>query len=250
MTTLWISLFAFVCIFGGALLGLILRAFLPEHHLNADSKDVVKVGMGLVGAMAALVLGLMVASAKGSYDTQKSELIQMSAGVVALDRILAHYGAETKEARELLRAATTRVLDQIWPGDRSMPSLAPGGPGGEVLYDKLGELTPKNDSQRSLQAQALNVAMELTRARWLLFEQSGSAISTPFLLVVVFWLTIIFVSFGLFAPSNTTVVVTLCICALSIAGAIFLILEMDTPFVGLIQISSAPLRAALAHLGQ
>jgi hypothetical protein len=247
---LWASLLAFACILGGAFLGMVLRAFLPEHHLSADSKDLVRVGMGLVGATTALVLGLMVASAKGSYDTQKSELVQMSAGIVVLDRILAHYGPETKEVRELLRAATTRALAQIWPEDRSRPSPAPRSAGDEILYDKLEELTPKDDSHRSLQARALNVAMELTRARWLMFEQSGSAISRPFLVVVVFWLTVMFVSFGLFAPSNTTVIATLFICALSVSGAIFLILEMDTPFAGLIQISSAPLRVALAQLGQ
>ena len=250
MTPIWTSLVVFACVFGGALLGMALRGFLPQHHLSPDSKDVVKVGIGLVGTMAALVLGLMVASAKGSYDTQKSELIHMSAGIVALDRMLAHYGPETKEARERLRVAVTRVLDQIWPEDRSQPSLAPRGAGGEVLYDKLGELNPKDDKQRSLQAQALSAAIDLARTRWLMFEQSGSAISTPFLVVVVFWLTIIFVSFGIFAPPNTTVAATLFICALSVSAAIFLILEMDKPFEGLIQISSAPLRAALTHLGQ
>jgi hypothetical protein len=88
------------------------------------------------------------------------------------------------------------------------------------------------------------------QARWLLFEQQGSSLSMPFLVVVVFWLTIIFVSFGAFAPSNATVVATLFVCALSVSGSIFLVLEMDRPFTGLIQISDAPLRHALAQLGR
>jgi Protein of unknown function (DUF4239) len=239
------------CVFGGALFGMFLRGVLPENHLSADSKDTVRLGIGLLGTMTALVLGLLVASAKSFYDTQSSELTEMSAKAVLLDRVLAHYGPETKEVRDLLHSAVAHTLEMLWPKDRRQhPQMEPTAAGGEILYDKIQELSPKDDAQRSLQAQALNMAIDLGKMRWLMFAQGGSSVSMPLLATLVFWLAIIFSSFGLFAPSNPTVIATLFLCALSVSGAIFLILEMYTPFEGLMQISSAPLRSALAHLGQ
>jgi len=211
----------------------------------------VKLGMGLVGTMAALVLGLLVASAKGSYDLQSSELTQLSANVVLLDRVLAHYGPETKEARDLLRIVVARLLDQMWSKDGS--SSAPSDPSsarGDPVFEKIQGLSPKDERQRSLQAQALNILIVLGQTRWSMYEQSVTSISMPLLIVLVLWLTIILGSFGLFAPANATVIASLCLSALSVSGAIYLILEMYTPYAGLIQVSSAPVRAALAHLGQ
>ena len=207
--------------------------------------------MGLIGTLTALVLGLLIASAKNFYDAQSSELTEMSAKIVLLDRVLAHYGPETKEPRDLLHSAVARTLDRLWPKDPGQHSqMEPTAAGGEIVFDKIQELSVKNDTQRSLQAQALNMAIDLGKMRWLMFEQGGSFISTPLLAVLVFWLAIIFSSFGLFAPRNATTIATLFVCALSVSGAIFLILEMYTPFEGLMQISSTPLRNALAHLGQ
>lgn len=250
MSSIAISGIVFACVFGGALIGMFLNTLLREHHLNAESKDLVKVGTGLIATMSALVLGLLVASAKASFDTQRNELVQMSASVVLLDRLLAHYGPEAKEARELLRNTAAGWLDQFWPADNSRPSQAQPGLGGEALFDRIQDLAPKNDAQRTLQAQALRILVDLGQVRWLLFAQKSSAISLPFLVVVVFWLTIIFASFGLFAPRNTVVFVTLFVCALSVSGALFLILELDRPFEGLMQISSEPLRNALQQLGR
>jgi hypothetical protein len=247
MSSTTISLIAFACVFGGALLGILLHAVLPQHHLSNESKDIVKLGMGLVGTMAALVLGLLVASAKGSYDTQSAELTKMSANIALLDRVLALYGPETKETRALLRGAVARVLDQMWSSaSLSVPTAA----GGEILYEKIQGLSPKNDTQRSLQGQALSMAMDLGKTRWLMYEQTTTPVSMPLLVVLVLWLAVIFVSFGIFAPFNATVVASLFVSALSVSGAIFLILEMYTPYTGVIAISSAPLRAALAQLGQ
>src|SRR5271167_1733906 len=201
--------------------------------------------------MSALVLGLLIASAKNSYDTQSTALTEMSAKVVVLDRVLAHYGPETKEVRDLLRSAVVRVLDQMGSKDRTGHSqLEPPSTGREVLLDKIQELSPKDDRQRSLQAQALSIAMGLLQSRWLQYEETTTAVSVPLLVVLVFWLTVIIFSFGLFAPRNATVVASLLICALSVSGAILLILEMYQPYAGLIKVSSAPLRSALAHLGQ
>jgi hypothetical protein len=250
MSSITVSLIVFACIFGGALLGLLLHVSLPQHHLAADSKDIVKLGMGLVGTMAALVLGLLVASAKGSYDAQSAELTQMSANIALLDRGLALYGPETKEERALLRGAVVRILDQMWSKDgaSSSPTAAPSG--GEILYEKIQGLSPKNGTQRSIQGQALSIAVDIGKIRWLMYAQQATSVSMPLLSVLVLWLTLIFISFGLFAPFNATVVASLFVSALSVSGAVFLILEMYSPYDGLIQISSAPLRAAFAHLGQ
>ncbi|HEY1232045.1 MAG TPA: hypothetical protein VGH22_01565 [Candidatus Binatia bacterium] len=251
MISVKISLIVFAWIFGGAALGILLHAVLPQDHLSAESKDIVKLGMGLVGTMAALVLGLLVASAKSSYDTQSAEVTQLTSNVALLDRILAHYGPETKGSRNLLRETVARVVSQIWVEEGA--STGPNSPqsaGGEVLYDKIQALAPKDDAQRSLKSQALTIVMETGKLRQLMFTQGTAAVSVPLLVVLVLWLTIIFISFGLFAPFNATVVSSLFLSALSVSGAIFLIRDMYTPYTGVIGISSAPLQIALAQLAQ
>jgi len=251
MSPTTISLIVLACVFGGSLAGMALRAVLPEHHRSADSRDLVKLGMGLIGTMAALLLGLLVASAKSSYDEQKSELTDVAAKLVFLDRVLAHYGPETREVRGLMRGVVARAIDEIWPKNRVRASgRKPFEAGGEVVYDKIQELSPKDDAQRMLKAQASDLATSVGQIRLLMFEQRGSSVSTALLVVVIFWLAVIFVSFGLYAPSNATATATLFVCALAVSCAIFLILEMDRPFEGIVQISSAPLRDALARMGR
>jgi hypothetical protein len=251
MISIKISLIVFACVFGGALLGILLHAVLPQHHLSAESKDIVKLGMGLVGTMAALVLGLLVASAKSSYDTQSAEMTQLTANIALLDRVLAHYGSETNESRDLLRETVTRVVNQIWSEDGAIVGPSPPqSAGGGVLYDKIQGLSPKNDAQRILKNQALSIAMDTGKLRQLMFAQSPAAVSIPLLVVLVLWLTVIFISFGLFAPFNATVVSSLFVSAFSVSGAIFLILDMYTPYTGVIAISDAPLHIALAQLGR
>jgi hypothetical protein len=237
------------CVFGGALLGIALHRMLPEHHLSAESKDVIKLGMALTATMSALVLALLINSAKGSYDTQRNEVTQLSANIILLDRVLAHYGPEAKEARRLLRLAGAGMIDRIWT-ENSSGHAGPDQtvPGAEGFYDQIQGLSPQNEVQRALQAQALKMSIDLGQTRLLLFEQGGRSIPMPFLILLIFWVTIIFLSFGLFAPPNATVIATLFLCALSVSGAIFMILELDRPFGGMIQISSAPLRSAVAQL--
>ena len=153
--------------------------------------------------------------------------------------------------RDLLKRAVNRELQQTWQRGTTPPAkFVPAAAGGEVLFDKIQELVPQTDVQRSLKAQLLTMAINLGQTRWLLFEQSGSSIPMPFLVVLVIWLSLIFTSFGLFAPPNATVIVALLLGALSVSGAIFLILELDLPFEGIVRISDEPLRKALAHLGQ
>jgi len=253
MTSLEIAGITFLCIFGGALLGMFSRTVLPEHHLNPESKDVVKVGMGLIATMAALVLGLLTGSAKSSFDTQDSELKQMAADVLLLDRTLAHYGPETKNIRDQIRNAIAYKLAATWPEDGSAARVdtSETTPVVERIEDEIRALSPQNDAQRAFQSRALELTGALLQTRWLMFgQQAGNAIQTPLLVVMVFWLAALFASFGLFAPRNATVIAVLCVSALSVAGAILLILEMNQPFQGLVKVSSAPLRFTLAHLGQ
>ena len=224
-----------------------LNGVLPQHHLNADTKDLVKLGVGLVGTMAALLLGLLVASAKSSYDARSSELTQLAANTMLLDRALAHYGPETSEIRRVLKIVTARTIDQVWQNNGGdLPSQT----GGEVLFDKLEQLVPRTDAQRAIQSQAQSIMISVGQTRLLMFAQSGNSISTPFLVVVVFWLCMLFVSFGLFAPRNGTAIATLLVAAISVAGALFLILDLDQPFSGLLQIPSTPLHMALSVLGK
>jgi hypothetical protein len=251
MSSIAISSIVFVLVFGGALLGILLRAVLPEHHLSADSKDLVKLGMALVSTMAALVLGLLIASAKSSLDAQNAGLMDGSAKVVLLDRVLAHYGPETKETREVLRDSVVRALDQMRPRNgANPPKLGEPSTGSEVLLDKILDLSSKDESQRLLKAQALNIAWGLGQIRWLQYAQQANSVSMPLVITLVFWLTAIFVSFGLFAPRNPTVVACMFVSAASVSGAILMILEMYRPYAGLIPLSSAPLRAALTQLGK
>jgi len=250
MSSIEISVIVFACVFGGAALGMSLRGVLPQDRLR-DSQDAVKLGMGLVSMMSALVLGLLVTSARVFYETQNDEVIEMSAKVMMLDRVLAAYGTETKEARDLLRDSVVRTLQQVWPRE-SMRTSAMGPPptSGEVLLDKIQALSPKDDRQRWLQAQALTLSIGVGQTRWLVYGQATISASTPMIVFLVFWLSMIFLSFGLYAPPNRIVTVAFLIAGLSVSGAIFLILDMYAPYRGLIEISSAPLRVALSHLGQ
>jgi hypothetical protein len=253
LSELSISLIAFVCIFGGALLGLLVREFLPDHHLSDESKDAVKLGAGTIATMAALVLGLLIASAKSSFDTMNGGLRQMGSRVILLDRALAHYGPETMEARRLLRDAVASSIERIWPEDKARPSGTVDRDGWvniEAVQDKLRQLSPRDDAQRWLQSRTLQISGDIAEGRWLLIEQTvQSSIPMPFLVMLISWLAIIFASFGLVSPRNPTVIAILFVCALSAAGAFFLILELDSPYEGLLKVSSAPLRNALTHLG-
>jgi hypothetical protein len=207
MSSLGLSFIAFACVFGGAVCGFLLSRVLPRQHLSAESKDVIRISMGLVVTMAALVLGLLISSAKSFYDAQSSELTEMSAKIILLDRLLAHYGPETKETRDLLRGTVADSIDRIWPQERTQASKPPAPPttGPEALIGNIQALSPKDDHQRSIQAQAFGVVMGLAQTRWLMYEQGANSVSKPMLAILVFWLTAIFVSFGLFAPNNATV---------------------------------------------
>jgi len=237
------------CVFGGALLGRFLRVRLPDRHLGEDSKDIVKLAIGVVATMAALVLGLLVSSAKGSFDRMGDELTQTAAKVVELDRVLLQYGTETAPMRAGLRRNYGAVVDALMSQHESrLAQIQNPGANGRIesLASAIRELVPRDDAQRELRTHAAALAQDLNASRWLLVLQRHDSISTPLLVVVVSWLTLIFVGFGLFTPPhNATVVVALFLCALSVSGAIFLILEMDDPLTGVVRISDVPMRRAL-----
>ena len=251
MNALLISLLVFAIVFGGALLGGVLRPLLSEKHLQPDSKDIVKMATGLIGTLAALVLGLLIASAKSSFDLKTNQVRQMTATIILLDEILAEYGPEATPLRTRLRQSIPPIADRIWR-EQAIPTGRPAhyesSTQALTFENELERLTPKNDAQRSLQSRAVAAFTEGAQTRLLLFAQAGRSIPTPFLIILVFWLSAIFVSFTLFGQTNPVVMTTLFVCALSFAGAIFLILELDNPFTGLMGISSATLRNALLPL--
>lgn len=253
MSSIAIAVIAFACAFGGAALGIFLRAILPESHLSNDSKDVIKLGTGFIGTMAALVLGLLVASATSAFNSEASGFQQLATNYILLDRVLAHYGPEAKGGREQLRHSVDTILNRLWPanGPRSPRFSAPEiTVANRALFDSIRDLSPRNDAQRLVQAQAVQIGVELGKTRWVLSQGEDSSVPIPFLVVLMFWLSALFTAFGLLSPRNATVITVLFVCALSVAGAIFLILDLDQPFEGLIRISSGPLRDALSQLGR
>ena len=253
MSSLTIALISAVCIFSGVLLGMFLSSRLPEHHLSTDSRETIKLAAGMIATLAALVLGLLVSSAKSNFDTMSAEITQGAAKIIHLDRLLADYGPETQTIRATLRQNVAAGIHMIWPKENSPATgLATyeKAKGMELLQIKLFELTPTTELQRQMLQQAQQICSDLRQARWLMIEQTQNVLPVPFLVMLLFWLTALHLSFGLFAPRNTLVVVVLFICAVSVSGAIFLILEMNHPLSGVIKVSSAPMLKALEHLGQ
>lgn len=245
------ALIVFGCLVGAVLLGRTLRRLLPEDHLTADSRDTIKLAMGLVATMTALVLGLLVSSAKGAYDTERSEVIQMAAKVTFLGRVLAAYGPEAAGVRVQLRETMEEGIRQMWPGEMRRPArLAPNTQAANAAYGAIQALSPHNDMQAALKAQAASLAVDVAQIRSLLVAQSVPSISKPMLIILVLWLVIIFLGFSVLAPPNATTILALTVSALAVSGAIFLILELDEPFGGLIGISSEPMVNALSQLAK
>jgi hypothetical protein len=253
MSATVIGLIAFVCVMGGTVAGLLMRKTLPEHHLTGDSKDAVKMGSGLIATLSALVLGLLVSSAKNSFDEMNSAIAQSGAKLILLDRTMAHYGPETQPIRQALRGMVIERIAMVWPEHKTAidgVAAYEKSPTVEVIADKLRELTPHNDSQRTFQSEAIQLCKEIVQTRWLVIEQSQISLPVAFLVVLLFWLTILFGSIGLFAPVNKTVLAVLIVCAISVGGAIFLIEEMNKPLSGLVKVSSAPLIKAVENMGK
>lgn len=248
---LLIASLVFACAFGAAIAGQTLRARLPSEHVSSDARDVVKLGIGLVATLTALVLGLVTASAKSQFDLQDSAVKTSAANLVLLDRTLARYGPETRPIRDLLRVTVAHRLAVTWPDDGAVArtSLDESTAPVDEIQDQILALAPHTDAQRWLQSRALGLSDTLAQERWLSSTGAASSIPLPFLVALTVWLTAIFGTFGVLAPRNPTVLVVLLVSTLAVATSLFLILEMESPFGGLMRISSGPLRFALAHLG-
>ena len=253
MPSLLIAFIIFACMLGGMLLGSYLRLVLPDHHTHADSKDILMTAAGMMATLVALIVGLLVSSANNSFDSTRANITQGGAKIITLDYYLARYGSETKGERELLRQAVASGIERVWPNESKRGAdlqKMEDATGMADVYNRIRELSPKNDSQRYLQTQALQLSADMMQSRWLIIEQSQTKLPTIFLVALTFWLTVLFSQFGLLAPRNLTAISSLLICAISMSCAIFLILELNQPLEGSIRVSSAPLKKALALIGK
>jgi hypothetical protein len=251
MNSTSIALTSAGCIFLSSLLGMWLQRLLPGHHLSKETQDVVKLSAGTVATLTALVLGLLVSSAKSSFDTVNNGIVQSGAKIILLDGALARYGPETKAAREQMRRALAATIEMGWPTEKTgVPALTAleRANGMELVHDKLSELKPQNDAQRQALARAQQIVADISQTRWLLIEQEQNRLPLPLLVILVFWISLLFVSFGLFAPANATTLTVLFLGACAISAAIFLVVELNQPLEGFINVSSAPLRNALKHI--
>jgi hypothetical protein len=238
-------------LFCSALFGMLVGRILPQHHLTDQTKGVITVSTGVIGTLTALVLGLLIAAASSSFNTKNQEVVLIAADVIQMDHLLRRYGPEAESSRDLLHRYTAMKTEDLFPeGVTKLPNLRNPRTVAllEELQDRLVALDASNANQRWLQSQALQLVSSIGGARWLLVEQSTIGIAVPLLVLVVFWLCLLFFSFALFAPRNATVTTALFICALAAAAAIEMTLEFNTPFRGIMRISSKPMKGGLAEI--
>jgi hypothetical protein len=254
MTFLTVSTAVFLCVFCSALLGMFLAPKLPVSHQDSDSKEIVRLTMGLVSTTVAVALGLLISSAKSFYDAQNTEITRLAANFILLDQILESYGPETATVRSVLRDHLSSLVDHEMqgtsPSAETYTNIKSGTRFGRDVLPKIQELSPKDEVQRSAKAQAVNYLTQIAQTRWLIFEQSTVPVPKLLIYMMIGWLIALFLSFGIFAPRNFMVIAGFFIAALVVSGAILLILELYHPEAGLIRVSGDPLRAALAQLRQ
>lgn len=252
MDSLTKSVIALACVFAAALLGMFWRTRVPGEYQASESKDVIRLVMGLVVTTVAIALGLLVGSAKSFFDTQNAEMAQLAGNFVLLDRMLAQYGPEAKDARAALRSVLDHQIqaeDQLL-GTSVYSNIISGATVDESILDKIHALSPKDDDQRFFKQQSLNLEVQLGQLRWLMYAQNMVPFPGFLLGMLIAWLIVLFVSFGIFAPRNPLVLAGFLASSVAICGSILLILQMYHPQRGLIHVSDAPLRAALQQLGR
>lgn len=253
MSAVVIASITFFLTFSASWMGTVIRSWLPTEHTARESQDVVRLGMGLVATMTALLLGLVTAGAKGTFDSQDQAIRASAVNILTMDRHLARYGPETTPTREKLRGALAARIEATWPtrgGMRASFASAQITSAAEEVQNEIIALAPQNEAQRWFKAEALKLTEDVLRTRLRLLSSRGGAVPRAFLAVVIFWLMATFASFGLYAPRNATVRAVFFIASLSVAAAVFLILELDGPLEGIIKVSAEPLRYALAHIGK
>ena len=238
-------------VFGGALVGLSLHRLLPDRHLSKETQDVVRLGTGMLSVLASLVLGLLIATAKSSYDGTDVAVRTYCADLILLDETLRDYGDAAVKPRHLLHAYTAMLLHDVWEGHGTTPFLVENRVASDLMEhvrESIRALQPVDAGQHWLQDQALSTHTGLLRQRWLLIERAGPSVRPVVIAILAAWIAAIFVSFGLNAPRNGTVVAAFLVCAGAIGTAIFLVLQLDDPFGGILKISGTPVRIALAHM--
>jgi hypothetical protein len=251
MITISLAAILFLFLVGVTLLGARLRRLVPAEHLSADSKDAVKLALGLVATMTAILLGLLVSSAKSSFDTARSEVMQMAAKIALLDRVLMLYGPQTADARHALRDSVAEGVRRTWPADGRRPAqLEPNEEMGDAVYVAISRLAPQDEAQRALKTEATTLMVQLAELRTLVRAQAVSSVSKPLLIALVIWLVVIFLGFSLLAPANATNTLALLAGAFSVACAVFIILDLDHPFAGVVRIPSEPMIRTLDHLSK
>ena len=243
----------FVCVFAGSLLGLWLNAWLPEPHRSPASHDAIKLGTGMVSVLASLVLGLLIASIKNSFDTTDGQIRTFAADLILLDQTLRDYGPDADKARDLLRSYTGRAIEDQWPEEAGGRVQMEDRNAGQTLHDArlaIVDLASDDPRHAALRSTALTLMDSIAQTRWLLIERAESSIQPVFMVILIAWIVLIFISFGYNAPVNATVITAFLICAAALSACLFIIAEMDTPFSGLIVVSSHAMRDALAHMSQ
>lgn len=248
MTPSAISFIALLCIFGSAILGIAVGSRLPPDFLSEESKTIIKAARSVVSGLAALTLGLLIATAKGSFDEKQKELKESAARMITLDHLLATHES-AQNARASLRQIAVNgiaVIEKL-SRDGVDPRVQGGRENDELLSDIMA-LPDQNAGQARFKTDALSLANEIAISRWKIYQRTLSTVSPQFLVVLIFWLMAIFFSLGLVAPCNASVLTALFTAALSMTGAILLTLELDHPYGGLIRISTEPLRMTLRQL--
>ncbi len=236
---------SFLSIFGCSMAGYLLRSLMREHQLSDPTREVVKLTAGVVASMTALVLGLLVASTKQSYDSKVGEIRTFVTNITLMDRSMRHYVPSLAPEREALAGFTQAMIDQLW---------TPNAPDVDVLgfldkvRDRVRNLEPPTDALKFQQIRILDLSNVLMLTSNQLLSGDDAEIPVPLLVVVVVWLSAIFLGFGLFAPVNLPSIVALAIGAGAISMSVFLIVEMSGPFDGLIRISPHAMEHALAAI--
>jgi uncharacterized membrane protein YqgA involved in biofilm formation len=245
-----IGLIVFGVILVGAFVGWVIKERLPKHHLSDETKSTVTVSMAVVATFSALVLGLLISNANTAFSALGGEVTTLSAQMLRLDQLLRRYGPETGSARETLRQYAEMKTTDLFPESRADVRL--DDPRAyellQQLEDSILALKPANARDKWWLDQAMTLAGKIGDTRWLLTQQVGQGTPKAFVALLVFWLTLLFASFGLFAPRNLTSAVTLTLCAVAVAGAIGMILELEQGFGGLVHISPQPMRQAVNAL--
>ena len=251
MNSLEISAFVFTIISTGAMAGMAIQTYLPQHHRDADTKAVVQLVMGLIATMAALLLSLLIASAHTFYDTQQSEVQQLGVNIILLDDVLARYGHETDAIRALVKSDVSLMIQEISPTEGvGSIALAPQAKRANSVgvLEQVEALPTATPAQTYDKNAALGLLSDIANERLLIHEQSLSTVPKPIFVVMVVWLVGLFFSFGLFARRNPTIIVAMLSGAVSVAAAIFLILDLSQPYSGMTRVSLAPIQSASAQI--